>query len=307
MHFPPELHSFCETYRASLTEAEYAAVESVLARFLEAVEEEFRSPFTFEPYHVHLPKYYQMGLDLFRPLIMFEKSTVLGQDQLKRIEKQLADGENVILLSNHQAEPDPQVISLLLEKTHPHLAQEMIFVAGHRVVTDPLAKPLSMGRNLLCIFSKRHIETPPEKREEKLQHNHTTLLKMRQLLSEGGKCIYVAPSGGRDRPGADGILEIAPFDPQSVELFFLMGRQCGRPTHFYPLSISSYHLLPPPDSVHATLGEQRTTRRTPVHLAIGKEVDPEAHAGLDKQTKREKRAKDIWQQVKDGYEQLMKE
>jgi glycerol-3-phosphate O-acyltransferase len=30
-------------------------------------------------------------------------------------------------------------------------------VAGDRVTTDLLAMPFSMGRNLLCIFSKKHV------------------------------------------------------------------------------------------------------------------------------------------------------
>ena len=50
----------------------------------------------------------------------------------------------------------------MLEKEHPRLAEEMIFVAGHRVISDPLAVPLSIGRNLICIYSKKHIENPPE-------------------------------------------------------------------------------------------------------------------------------------------------
>ena len=43
----------------------------------------------------------------------------------------------------------------------------MIFVAGERVITDPLAIPFSMGSNLLCIYSKRYIDHPPEKKIEK--------------------------------------------------------------------------------------------------------------------------------------------
>ncbi len=103
----------------------------------------------------------------------------------------------------------------------------MIFVAGERVITDPLAVPFSMGRNLLCIFSKRYIDHPPEQKMKKQLHNKRTMELMSELLSEGGKAIYVAPSGGRDRPNADGVVEIAPFDPQSIEMFYLMARAGG--------------------------------------------------------------------------------
>ncbi len=50
----------------------------------------------------------------------------------------------------------------------------MIFVAGERVITDPLAVPASMGRNLLCIYSKRYIDHPPELKSEKQLHNKRT-------------------------------------------------------------------------------------------------------------------------------------
>src|SRR5207253_1943319 len=150
------------------------------------------------------------------------------------IEQLLQAGDNVVLLSNHQSEIDPQVISLLIEKSTPKIAEEMIFVAGHRVITDPMAIPFSRGRNLLCIYSKRYIEHSPEVRAEKLQHNSKTLSALEELLSQGGKCIYVAPSGGRDRKGDDGSIEVAPFDPSSVELFFLLGQRSGKKTHFVP-------------------------------------------------------------------------
>lgn len=48
-----------------------------------------------------------------------------------------------------QTEADPQVISLLMEREgYGKLASGLINVAGHRVTTDPLAIPFSMGRNL---------------------------------------------------------------------------------------------------------------------------------------------------------------
>lgn len=35
-------------------------------------------------------------------------------------------GENVILVSNHQTEADPAVIALLLEATNPHIAENVV-------------------------------------------------------------------------------------------------------------------------------------------------------------------------------------
>ncbi|KAK8627739.1 hypothetical protein V6N13_135341 [Hibiscus sabdariffa] len=57
-------------------------------------------------------------------------------------------GHNVVLISNHQTEADPIIISLLLEKTNPQLTESMIYVAGDRVIIDPLCKPFSMDEDI---------------------------------------------------------------------------------------------------------------------------------------------------------------
>lgn len=287
-----------------------AEYDPILQQFLEAVEAQLSQPFHFEPYHERLRTpidYYMLGLDLIRPLIIFESSKLLGIENVDLISKQLAAGDNVILFANHQTEPDPQLISLLLENSYPDLAENMIIVAGHRVISDPLAIPLSMGRNLLCIFSKKHIENPPEQKEEKRLHNLRTMKKMVQLLSEGGKCIYVAPSGGRDRPCPLGKLEVSRFDPQSIEMFWLMAQQAGRASHFYPLALATYNLLPPPNSVEKELGEKRHAQCTPIYIGFGKEIDMERFPGVevkDKRQKRKSRSDFIWSLVNNAYQQL---
>lgn len=285
----------------------------VLQQFLELVIKHLREKYTFEPYHQRLREpvdYYKFGLDLIRPLVIFESSKVARLERVDEMVRQLSQGHNVVLLANHQTEPDPQAISLLLEKTHPAFAEEMIFVAGHRVTTDPLAVPFSLGCNLICIYSKKHIENPPEQKMEKLQHNQRTMKRLSQLLAEGGKCIYVAPSGGRDRPDASGYVDVAPFDPQSIEMFWLIAQQAGTPTHFYPLALYTYPLLPPPNSVEKELGEHRQAQCTPIHMAFGEEVEMSNFPGcdgLDKKEKRQVRATYIWEQVRRDYESLIRE
>ena len=206
---PPKLETILRQFFTSYCKAlkehnlDISKVEPLLITFLDLVVKQLKKPYLFPPFHEKITKpfdYYHFGLDFIRPLVMFEKSNVLGLEHVDEMERQLAKKENVILFANHQIEPDPQAINLLLEKTHPKFAGEMIFIAGHRVTTDPLAVPFSKGCNLLCIFSKKYLETPPEQKREKVVHNQQTLKKLGSLLSEGGKCIYVAPSGGRDRP-----------------------------------------------------------------------------------------------------------
>jgi glycerol-3-phosphate O-acyltransferase len=215
--------------------------------------------------------------------------------------------ENVVLLANHQTETDPQAIAILLEKEYPEIAESIIYVAGERVVTDPLAIPFSMGCDLLCIYSKRYIDHPPEEKAEKQSHNKKTMELMSRLLQEGGKIIYVAPSGGRDRRNAQGVVEVAPFDPDSIEMFYLMARKAKTPTHFIPFALSTYELLPPPETVQRELGEVRTAKRTAIHLAFAPPFDMDRFPGSqesDKSLRRAMRAKAIWEIVNANYKRL---
>lgn len=306
------IHNFFLSYGEAIEENGYKIEDltGILNQYLDLIVDQFTHPYTFKPYHhriTHPFDYYHFGLDLFRPLVDFSSSKVLGINHINIIQETLAKNENVIFLANHQTEPDPQAINLLLEKTHPKFAENIIFVAGHRVISDPLAAPFSKGCNLICIFSKRHLENPPEKKQEKLNHNQRAMKKLKELLSEGGKCIYVAPSGGRDRPNDNGDIEVGRFDPQSVEMFWLIAQQSGRPTHFYPLALATYHLLPPPNSIERELGERRHTHCTPIHMAVGSEIDMENIPGDevgDKKQKRQNRADYVWKQVVEDYGKL---
>ena len=296
---------FCQCYLEVAGEG-----TSILDLFTQLVEEQIKRPFTFEPYHkkVRSPiDYYRFGLDFIRPFVDLPHSSVHGLDVLKEIDKQLKRGENVVLLANHQTESDPQIISILLEKIGSQLGEKIIYVAGERVITDPLAIPFSIGTDLLCIYSKRYIDHPPELRAQKQLHNKNTMGLMSRLLQEGGKIIYVAPSGGRDRRDAQGIVEVAPFDPPSIEMFYLMEKKAKTPTHFYPLSLATHDILPPPDTIQTELGEMRVAKRCPVHIAFGSEFDMEKFPGFeenDKIIRRKARADAIWKIVNQNYERI---
>lgn len=307
---PPKLSSIIQTFfKNYLEETERSGIPLeqrtlVFQKLIELVTEQIRHPHKFALFHTSIRApfdYYQFGLDFIRPLIDFKHSQLRGLNHVKIMVDQLSRGENVILLANHQTEPDPQIISLLLEAhQYAAFASHMIFVAGHRVIEDPMAIPMSMGRNLLCIYSKKHIDNPPEEKPKKVSHNQRTMKKMTTLLSEGGKCIYVAPSGGRDRPDAEGKIEIAPFDPQSIEMFRLMAQKAKKPTHFYPLALSTFALLPPPDTVEKELGEHREAHYGPVQISFGDEIDFESvphTSSLNKKEIRDKRAEEIWKTV----------
>lgn len=301
-------HHYLKTFAASSNQE---TIQRSFETLIEKVLENIQNPHHFSIFHraVQSPfDYYQFGLDFIRPFIDFNQSKMTGIDSIRQIEKQIGQKENVILFANHQTEPDPQIISLLLEKIAPKLALDMIFVAGHRVITDPMAIPMSLGRNLLCIYSKKHMTGTSEEKSRKISHNQKTLKKLQELLNEGGNCIYVAPSGGRDRPNAKGELQVDPFDPQSIELFRLMGEQAVKKTHFYPLALLTYPLMPPPKEIEKELGEKRIFNITPVFLGFGKEIDFEhflQNPPAEKKARRQKTAELIEQQVIDIYNSFL--
>ncbi len=281
--------------------------DSIFSTLLDLVEKQVQRPFSFSPHHKQILtpfNHYAFGLDFFRPLIDLEHSTLKGHDHLQEITRKLEAKENVIFLANHQIEADPQAIGLLLEEKYPLLVSKLIFVAGERVITDPLAIPFSMGCNLLCIYSKKYIDHPPELKTNKQLHNKKTMELMGHLLSEGGHAIYVAPSGGRDRADKSGKVQVAPFDPQSIEMFYLMTQKASTPTSFYPMALFTYDLLPPPEGIQVELGETRQTKRGKVHLSVGAQIPMENIPGLgesDKRKKREIRANFIWDRVCKEY------
>jgi len=249
--------------------------------------------------------YYKFGVDFFKPCMDVEKSPVLGGDNLDKAMEQLENGENVIFLANHQSEADPQVVSVAFEKMgHAVPAAEMVYVAGHKVTTDPLAVPFSMGRNLICIHSKKHINADPDTKSTKMRQNIGAMGDMLKMLaSPKGTALWVAPSGGRDRRDVEsGDIPIADFDQKTIDMFRLMGNKSKKPTHFYSMSMRTYELCPPPDNVETGVGEQRNVRYGPVGVSISEELVLEG--GLES---REAFRQLAFDKAEEGYNALLEE
>lgn len=221
--------------------------------------------------------FYDIGNQFFRPAMDLDRSVILGRDNLREAFDKMAEGDNVVFLANHQSEADPQVLSVLLEQkmnVPDDEASRVVFVAGHKVTTDPLAIPFSMGRNLICIHSKKHINTDPESKPAKQKQNLAAMANMLDMMRRGGLALWVAPSGGRDRRDlTTGTVPVAPFDQKTVDMFRLMARKSKVTTHFYPLAMFSYDLCPPPDTIDAGVGEVRNVRYSPIGVACGEALE----------------------------------
>ena len=273
-----------------------ANIGSLFETYIRLVKNEVCTPTQFPSFHKseRTPfDFYAFSLDMVRPLLDFTSSKVLGKENLSDINAAINRNENVILLANHQAEIDPQIISLLIESEFPKLAESMAFVAGHRVTSDPLAIPFSRGTNLFSIHSKKYIESPHELKAEKLRHNARTLSALEECLHKGGLCVFVAPSGGRDRCDEEGHIEVSPFDPSSVELFSLLANRAKIPTHIHLLALSTSKLLPPPKTVNIELGEERLVSYGPAGLFFGPSLSLDPVPKEDRQTRSEALTREI--------------
>jgi len=273
------MSGFLAEYASSNLEAGQSPeqFQTNLFTFLKSVGQAMEKPHQFQPYHqaIRAPfDYYKWGNDFLKPLIILKQSRILGEANAKKILELADKGENVVILSNHQTEADPQVISVLLEQAGlASLAEKIVFVAGHKVTNDPVAIPFSMGRNLLCIHSKKHIKNPPEDMPRKQAQNLASMTAMGELFGAGGKVFWVAPSGGRDRPNEADEFVVAPFDVKAVDMFKILAMQSGKPMHFFPMSMYTNKLVPPPKDVSSSLGEARSAKRGAVSLEFLNETN----------------------------------
>ncbi|KAJ1296091.1 hypothetical protein BS78_01G272300 [Paspalum vaginatum] len=254
----------------------YEIMLSNMMALFDRVLLDVQNPFTFPPYHKAVREpfdYYMFGQNYIRPLVDFRNSYVGNISLFHDIEEKLHQGHNVVLMSNHQTEADPAIIALLLEKTNPWISENIVYVAGDRVITDPLCKPFSMGRNLICVYSKKHMNDYPELIEMKRRSNTRSLKEMALLLRGGSQLIWIAPSGGRDRPDpSTGEWYPAPFDSSAVDNMRRLLEHAGVPGHIYPLSLLCYEIMPPPQQVEKEIGEQRVISFHGVGLSVAEEI-----------------------------------
>ena len=86
----------------------------------------------FKRYHVF--KFYRRrGNEFLKPLIILDQSILRGADNLNKISEYVAKGDNIVILSNHQTEADPQVILScnITQIALKSYANKRIFSAAH--------------------------------------------------------------------------------------------------------------------------------------------------------------------------------
>ncbi|KAG5067751.1 hypothetical protein JHK85_000128 [Glycine max] len=206
-------------------------VLSNMIALLDRIFLDVTDPFVFQPHHKAKREpfdYYVFGQNYIRPLVDFKNSYVGNMPLFIEMEEKLKQGHNIILMSNHQTEADPAIIALLLETRLPYIAENM------HMLDDPAL--VEMKRNA----------------------NIRALKEMAMLLRSGSQIVWIAPSGGRDRPDPHtGEWAPAPFDTSSVDNMRRLVEHSGPPGHVYPLAILCHDIMPPPLKVEKEIGEKR--------------------------------------------------
>ncbi|PNH02302.1 Glycerol-3-phosphate acyltransferase, chloroplastic [Tetrabaena socialis] len=283
----PAWEFFYDNYKKALLNSGVSGVDekwvtTVQATILDNVLLQAVQPYTFPSFHTRIMEpynYYDFGQRYVATLIDFKNSVLGHRERWDRVQALLEQKHNVVLLANHQTEADPGVFAHMLASSHPTLATDVIYVAGDRVVTDAMCKPFSMGRNLFCVHSKKHMDFAPELKASKMETNRRTLVAMQRKLNEGGTLLWIAPSGGRDRPNADDEWLPDVFDPTAVELMRSLTQRAKQPGHIIPMSMFSYPMMPPPKTLEKNVGERRMTAFTGVGIDLCEELDIPAIIG----------------------------
>ncbi|KAL0716361.1 hypothetical protein Bca4012_065683 [Brassica carinata] len=218
-------------------------------------------PYTFNPYHKAIREpfdYFHFVHTYIRPLIDFKNSYVGNVSIFSELEDKIRQGHNIVLISNHQSEADPAVISLLLEAQCPYIGENIVSLRA---------------LNLICVYSKNHMNDDPELVDMKRKANTRSLKEMATLLRSGSQLIWIAPSGGRDRPNSStGEWFPAPFDPSSVDNMRRLVEHSGVPGHIYPMSLLCYDIMPPPPKVEKEIGERRLVGFHGTGLSVAPEI-----------------------------------
>ncbi|KAI7743030.1 hypothetical protein M8C21_032695 [Ambrosia artemisiifolia] len=100
--------------------------------------------------------------------------------------------------------------------------------------------------------------------------------QLKQLLNSrgGSKIIWIAPSGGRDRP--DPVTNQwfpAPFDATSLDNMRRLVDHAGVVGHIYPLAILCHDIMPPPPQVEKEIGEKRLISFHGTGISVAPEVN----------------------------------
>lgn len=89
-------------------------------------------------------------------------------------------------------------------------------------------------------------------------------LKVEDGDEQGGQLVWVAPSGGRDRPTQEGGWLPNAYDPENVSVFYKLSKSATVPVHFYGMTMHTGEMMPPPPTLEKSIGERRYTYFVPV-------------------------------------------
>jgi len=164
---------------------------------------------------------------------------VTGLENVARALQFMANGGNVLLVSNHTSGADTLVLDYVVNKTFNNAAHDWIYMAGHVVNYYLVPMTMSGGIHRVQIFSAKYCQqATTEERQRMKQNNMRALMSIAPQIIEGGKCVVLYPEGGR---GEGSLLA---GEPRTMKIPQLMAEASPNGLMVLPSYVEATSILP---------------------------------------------------------------
>lgn len=173
-------------------------------------------------------------------LLISGDSYVGGMDHVQSAVDFMADGGNVLLVSNHTSGADTLVLEHSIQKAlGANVTDDWYYMAGHVVNQNLLPLSVSSGVNRIQIFSVKYV-TEGDEAQAKLMsaRNHQAIQAMVGKVMDGGRCIVLYPEGGR---GENGVMKLG--EPRTMKIPELMSMFSPKGLMILPSHVEATDIL----------------------------------------------------------------
>lgn len=151
----------------------------------------------------------------------------------------MAQGGNVLFVSNHTSGADTLVLDHVVNTAFPKATYPWLWMAGHVVNLYLLPLAICGGLHRIQIFSSKYsAAAAPEIQRDMRTRNVQALMSIAPLVMQGGACIGLYPEGGR---GNGGLLA---GDPKTVKIPELMATASPAGLMILPSYVEATDILP---------------------------------------------------------------
>lgn len=179
--------------------------------------------------------------DLFALLgrLMIAGVDLSGIEHMARALKFMAEGGNVLLLSNHTSGADTLVLEHVVNTHFADATRSWLYMAGHVVNLYLLPVACSSGVTRVQIFSTKYCAAASDEARRRMHRNNArALLSLAPRATKGGTCVVLYPEGGR---GNGALLE---GDPKVMKIAQILSGASPNGLMILPSYVEATEILP---------------------------------------------------------------